>query len=299
MSDEDEWTAADEWASWMFPGAYLPRFEDLPKVRGMAPRRPLHERMQEFIDRVNPETATPRGPWMADLRVRTPGDAGDLSGCRITDFELTVDRDLETRDDLADAARMFLAGHVEPDDWGMPERREDGRPVGYEEMVDQLKARREDRPVRDQAEAGDIDWEKAAEDLKRNGPDLTPDVIHIHPSVFPGDARTLAEAEALVGMHPKHETLEELPGPCILCGEDEVYVSVRRDVDGEIVWSQLTCQDCGWKVSSDEEEPGPAGEVPRYCPGCGEDHVRVTITYREGEAVETQLQCSSCELGQQ
>lgn len=261
-------------------------------------RRPLHERIQDLIDELNPQKAAPRGAWMPDLRLRTPGDAGDVWAGRVTDFTVTVDSDLETRDDLEDAARMYLAGHVEPDDWGMPERREDGRPVGYDEMVDRLKARREDRPVRDQAEAGDIDWEKAAEEMEHHGPDPLGEV-YIHPSVYPGDARTLGEADALVGMHPKHETLEALPGPCIMCGEDEVYVTVRRDVDGEIVWSELTCQDCGWEVSSDEEEDRPADEVPRYCPSCGEDHVRVTITYREGEAVETQLQCSSCEPGQQ
>lgn len=264
-------------------------------------RPPLHERIQNYIDQVNPQKAAPRDPWTADLRVSTPGDAGDVWAGRIKDFTLTVDNDLETRDDLADAARMYLAGHVEPDDWGMPERREDGRPVGYEDMVDRAKARREaDRlasPL-DQADRDHIDWEKAADEMRHHGPDI-PDVIHIHPSMFPGDARTLGEAEALVGTHPKHETLEELPGPCIMCGADEVYVTVRRDVDGEIVWSQLTCQDCGWEVSSDEEENRPADEVPRYCPSCGEDHVRVTITYRKGEPVETQLQCSSCEPGQQ
>ena len=280
-----------------------PLFQQLETVSvpGWAYRKPLHERIQEYIDQVNPQKAAPRDPWTADLRVSTPGDAGDLSGCRITDFELTVDRDLETRDDLADAARMYLAGHVEPDDWGMPERREDGRPVGYEEMVDRAKARREaDRlasPL-DQADRDHIDWEKAADEMKHHGPDPLREV-YIHPAVFPGDARTLGEADALVGMHPKHETLEELPGPCIMCGEDEVYVTVRRDVDGEIVWSELTCQECGWEVSSDEEENRPADEVPRYCPSCGEDHVRVTITYRKGEPVETQLQCSSCEPGQQ
>lgn len=241
---------------------------------------PLHERIQNYIDQVNPQKAAPRDPWMADLRVSTPGEAGDVWAGRITDFTVTVDSDLETRDDLADAARMFLEG-----------QQYDLKTEAADEVTRRTAAL-------EQNERPDIDWEEAAEEMRHHGPDI-PDVIHIHPSVFPGDARTLAEAEALVGTHPKHETLEELPGLCIMCGADEVYVTVRRDVDGEIVWSKLTCQDCGWEVSSNEEENRPAEEVPRYCPSCGEDHVRVTITYREGEPVETQLQCSSCEPGQQ
>lgn len=283
---EDEvdfgWTAADEWASWMFPGAYLPRFEDLPKVSWSEARfgKPLHERIQEYIDQVNPQQAAPREAWRPDLRVSTPGDAGEYWAGRITDFTVTVDNDLETHDDLTDAVRMYLAG-----------QQYDLKTEAAEEVTRRTAAL-------EQNERPDIDWEEAAEEMKDHGPDR-PDVIHIHPSVFPGDSRTLAEAEALVGMHPKHETLEELPGPCIMCGEDEVYVSVRRDVDGEIVWSKLTCQDCGWEVTTDEDEPGLDGEVPRYCPGCGEDHVRVTLTFRDGEVEEMQLQCSECELGQQ
>jgi hypothetical protein len=275
-------------------------WSDLPRWA----RPPLHERIQAFIDEVNPETAAARGPWRPDLRARTRGDAGDYWAGRITDFTVTVDNDLETRDDLADAARMYLAGHVEPENWGMPERREDGRPVGYDEMVDRLNARREDRPVRDQSDLEEFDWEQAAEDLKRNGPDDLPDEAYIHPSVFPGEARTLAEAEALVGMHPKHETLEELPGPCILCGADEVNVSVRRNVDGEIEETELTCRECDWRATggpADHLEVDVSGEdqIPRYCPFCGEDLVRVTVTFEGGEVQETQLQCSSCEPGQQ
>jgi len=289
MSDEDE-----------LPGGGL--FEHLETVPQWGFRRPLHERIQDLIDELNPETAAARGPWMPDLRLRTPGETGDYWAGRIADFTVTVDNDLETRDDLADAARMYLSGHVEPDDWGMPETREDGRPVGYDEMVDRLNARREDRPVRDQTDWEEYDWEQAAEDLERNGPDDLLDEVYIHPAVFPGDARTLAEAEALVGTHPKHETLKELPGPCILCGADEVNVSVVRNIDGEIELTELTCRECDWRSTG-----GPADhvdavdgedQIPRYCPFCGEDHVRVTVTFEEGEVQETQLQCSRCDPGQ-
>ena len=236
MSDEEEeWTAADEWASWMFPGQYLPRFEDVPKVGSPASRRPLHERIQDLINCLNPETAAPRGLWMFDLRFRTPGDAGDGWGCRITNFELTVDNDLETEDDLMDAARMFLAGQD---------------PSLKTDAIDEATRRAAER---DQADWEEVDWEEPAEELKRHGPDWPPDVIHVPPSVFPGDARNLAEAEALVGIHPKHETLEEMPGACIMCGKDELGVIVQRNPDGEIEETRLKCHECGWRVTG-----GPA-----------------------------------------
>ena len=194
-------------------------------------RPPLHDRIQEYIDEVNPQTAVQRGAWMADLRLRTPGGAGDGRACRLTDLELTVDNDLETEDDLLGAARMFLAGQ----DLSLKT-----------DAIDEATRR---AAARDQADWDEVDWEQMAEDLKRNGPDWPPDVIHVHPSVFPGDARSLAEAEALVGTHPKHGTLEEMPGPCIMCGEDEVRVTVQRNPDGEIEETELKCHECGWRVA--------------------------------------------------
>lgn len=64
VGDEEEWTAADEWASWMFPRQFLHR------ELGLGP--PLHERIQVFIDQIDPD----RGPRSRDLRAQTPGDAG-------------------------------------------------------------------------------------------------------------------------------------------------------------------------------------------------------------------------------
>jgi len=293
---DEEWTAADEWASWMFPGAYLPRYEDLPKVdTGFSLRPPLHERIQALIDEIDPR----REACSGDLRGRTPGETRRVSpssvrmkwlyeddgfaavpddpSYRTFGPEVTVG-DIEDEDDLLDAARMFVAG-----------QEHELKTEAVDEVTRRTAALNQD--------PDHVDWEEMADDLERHGPDDLMDEVYIHPSVFPGDARTLGEAEALVGMHPKHETLEELPGPCILCGADEVYVTVRRDVDGEIVWSELTCQDCGWEVNSDERQPSPAEEVPRYCPSCGADRVRVSITYEEGEPVKTELQCSECEPG--
>lgn len=175
---------------------------------------PLHERIQAYVDEVNPETPGGRGPWMADLRVSTPGEAGDFWAGTITDFELTVDGDRDHREDLTDATRYYLADH------------------GVDVDVDEP------------------DWEAMAEDLERNGPDSPfPDDLTPHQSIYPGEARTLAEGEALVGTHPDHETLEELPGPCIMCGKDEVYTTVQRNPDGEIEETELKCDECGWRVS--------------------------------------------------
>jgi len=112
-------------------------------------RPPLHERIQKYIDEVNPQKAIRRGPRMADHRLQAPGAAGDVRGCRITDFKLTVDRNLETRD----------------------------------------------------------------------------------------------------GTHLKHRTLKEMPGACIMCGEDEVRVTVQRNPDGEIEETTLKCHECSWRVT--------------------------------------------------
>lgn len=230
--DEGEWVAADEWAAWMFPGQFLPRFEDLPKVRGAGPRRPLHERMQDVIDCLN-QTGTPRWDWMSDLRLQI--DGGERQNFRITDFEFGLDGECETRDDLADAARMFLAG----EDYSIKT-----------EALDEVTRR---DAARDQSDWDEVDWEELADDLQKNDDSPFSDEVFIHPSVYPGDARTLAEGEALVGTHPKHETLEELPGPCILCGADEVFVTVMRNPDGDIEETTLNCQECGWRVTGGPE----------------------------------------------
>jgi len=218
MSDDDDHPLGRE---------PLIEWSDIPRWA----RPPLHERIQEYIDEVNLKKAVRRKPWMADLRLRTPGDAGDGRACRISDFELTVDNDLETEDDLLDAARMYLAGQ----DLSLKT-----------DAIDEATRRAAER---DQADWEEVDWEEAAEELKRHGPDWPPDVIHVPPSVFPGDARTLTEAETLAGTHLKHETLEEMPGPCIMCGEDEVRVTVQRDPDGEIEDTRLKCHECGWRVT--------------------------------------------------
>lgn len=188
---------------------------------------PLHERIEQYLEEFKSNTGCPGYPWAADLRVSTPGETRDYWAGTVTDFELTVDGDLEERDDLLDAARMYLES--------MSHRDVD---------VDGAGADAGDVDERDE-----VDWEAMADDVVKHYDDPFPDVVRLHESVFPGDARSLAEAEALVGTHPKHETLEEMPGPCILCGEDEVHVTVERNPDGEIEETKLKCHECGWRVT--------------------------------------------------
>lgn len=229
-------------------------FEHLETVRqrGFADwlRPPLHERIEAYLNEIDPR----RRGCSADFAGRTPGERRGVSpssvrmkwlyeddgfaavpddssykafgpDVTVSDFGVTIHRDVDTEDDLLDAARMFIGSH---------------KPSGIYESGE---------VERGQADWDEVDWEKAAEDLKRHGPDDLLDEVYIHPAVFPGDARSLAEAEALVGTHPKHETLEEMPGPCIMCGEDEVRVTVQRNPDGEIEETDLKCHECGWRVT--------------------------------------------------
>lgn len=56
MSDDDpEWSGRDEWASWMFPGSFLPRYEDLPKVPwGMADPYGPADRIGDYLQQFEP-----------------------------------------------------------------------------------------------------------------------------------------------------------------------------------------------------------------------------------------------------
>lgn len=96
-------------------------------------RRPLHERIQEYIDSLSGDS----GPWMADLRVSTPGDGRDFWPGRLTDFRVSVDRDLETRDDLEDAARMYLDAH-RASTWSATARADEREPEPDHEEIARL-----------------------------------------------------------------------------------------------------------------------------------------------------------------
>lgn len=116
-------------------------FEQLETVRqrgfGDWLRPPLHERIEAYIDEIDPR----RRGCSGDLGGRTPGDARRVSPSSVRmKWLYEDDGHAAPPDDHLDAVRYTTFG---PEVTLTRETREDGRPVGYDRMVSRLKRERE------------------------------------------------------------------------------------------------------------------------------------------------------------